>query len=599
MITAPRYAVNQYPVSVILAWVEAGTVAIPEIQRPFLWTATKVRNLLDSLYRGYPIGYLITWQNPDVKLKDGTTSFGKRMLIDGQQRVTALMAAVQGKKVVNQDYQHVRIRIAFQPITREFEVANSAIDKDPAWISDVAQVFNPLTDLFSLSEEYSQRNPAVAMKDVHAGLSQLQAIVANPIGIIDLAEDLDIETVTEIFVRVNASGVPLSQADFAMSKIAVNEEHDGDTIRKAIDYFCHLAVAPAYYTAIETNDPAFTQSHYWPAMQWLKKENDDLYDPSYTDMLRVALMVEFSRGQLKDLVSLLSGRNTETKQYEEAIIEDSFQHLSTGIYKFMNETSFKNLIMTIRSAGFVDASMVTSQNTLDFAYGLFLTLQDMGLPKGLIQKHVAKWFVMSLLTGRYSGSTESTIDRDIRQIREHGIVEYAQEIYRSELSEGFWEAGLVQALDTSSSSSPLFRVFEAAQVKMGDKGFLSQDLTVSALIAIKSDVHHIFPKEFLKSKGFPRTKYNQIANYVVTQSEINIAIGKKEPRVYFAELREQCNGGPLRYGTISDAATLAANLRAHCIPESIAEMTIRDYESFLQQRRVLMARKMRAYFESL
>lgn len=597
MITAPRYAVNQYPVSVILAWVEAGTVAIPEIQRPFLWTATKVRDLLDSLYRGYPVGYLITWQNPDVKLKDGTTSFGKRMLIDGQQRVTALMAAVQGRKVVNQDYKHVRIRIAFQPIAREFEVANSVIDKDPAWISDVAQVFSPLTDLFSLSEEYSKRNPGVAMKDAHAGLSQLQAIVANPIGIIDLAGDLDIETVTEIFVRVNASGVPLSQADFAMSKIAVNEQYGGHMIRKAIDCFCHLAISPADYETIETNDLAFTHSHYWPAMQWLKKENDDLYDPSYTDMLRVALMVEFGRGQLRDLVSLLSGRNTETKRYEEAVIEDSFQHLSTGILKFMNETSFKNLIMTIRSAGFVDASMVTSQNALDFAYGLYLTLQDMGQSKGLIQKHVAKWFVMSLLTGRYSTAPESTIDRDIRQIREHGIEEYAQEIYRSELSEGFWEAGLVQALDTSSSS--LFRVFEAAQVKVGDRGFLSQDLTVSALIAIKSDVHHIFPKEFLKSKGFPRTKYNQIANYAVTQSEINIAIGKKEPRVYLAELREQCNGGPLRYGTIVDAATLEANLRAHCIPESIAEMTFRDYESFLQQRRVLMARKMRAYFESL
>src|SRR5947208_11901342 len=131
-----RYTVTPHPIDTLLTWVKSGEIAIPEIQRPFVWEATKVRNLLDSLYRGYPVGYLIAWRNPDVRLKDGSKSSGKRILIDGQQRVTALMAALLGREVVTKDYETTRIRIAFQPTSRRFEVHNPAIAKDKAWIPD-------------------------------------------------------------------------------------------------------------------------------------------------------------------------------------------------------------------------------------------------------------------------------------------------------------------------------------------------------------------------------------------------------------------------------------------------------------------------------
>ena len=118
----------------------------------------KVRNLLDSLFQGYPVGYLIAWRNPDVKLKDGTSSSGKRILIDGQQRVTALMAALLGREVVDKDYQRVRIRIAFHPVNRQFEVSNPAIAKDAVWIPDIAAVFDPQRSLFELVNIYCERN---------------------------------------------------------------------------------------------------------------------------------------------------------------------------------------------------------------------------------------------------------------------------------------------------------------------------------------------------------------------------------------------------------------------------------------------------------
>ncbi len=96
-----RYSINQHPIEALLTWIKSDEIAIPEIQRPFVWNAAKVRDFIDSLYNGYPVGYLIAWRNPDVRLKDGTQSAGKRILIDGQQRVMALFAALHGEQVVN------------------------------------------------------------------------------------------------------------------------------------------------------------------------------------------------------------------------------------------------------------------------------------------------------------------------------------------------------------------------------------------------------------------------------------------------------------------------------------------------------------------
>lgn len=595
---AQRYTVGQYAIDTIFTWIKTGEIAIPEIQRPFVWTAIKVRDLLDSLLKGYPVGYLISWRNPNIHLKDGTISFGKRILIDGQQRVTALMAAILGYEVVDQDYETVRIRIAYQPMEERFEVSNPAIAKDKAWIPDIAAVFKPDANLFELVNQYCTDNPGIGQAQAFKSLGMLQGIANNQVGMIELAPDLDIETVTEIFIRVNSMGTPLSQADFAMSKIAVNETYGGNTLRKAIDYFCHMAVAPDFYKIV-AKDRSFADTAYFHQMSWLKNENDDLYDPSYSDMLRVAFTSMFRRGKLQDLVALLSGRNFETKQNEEATVEDSFARLGAGITEFMNETNFKQFIMIIRSTGFVDPSMVTSQMAMDFAYILYLTLRDLKIPAGDIQRWVSRWFVMSVLTGRYSGSSESAIDEDIRQIHTHGIETYADTVVRGELSDAFWDTVLPQQMDTSSINSPAFRVFEAAQVKLNDLGFLSHDFTVKDLIEVKSDIHHFWPRDFLKRSGLSRSQYNQIANFVLAQSEINIAIGNKEPRVYMGQMLEQCRGGHKRYGSIDDKDTLRANLAVHCIPEGTESMTLSDYPAFLEARRHLMAQRIKTYFEKL
>jgi hypothetical protein len=597
--TTQRYSVTPHPIETLLTWVKSGEIAIPEIQRPFVWDATKVRNLLDSLYLGYPIGYLIVWRNPSIKLKDGTTSAGKRILIDGQQRITALMAALLGREILTKDYETVRIRIAFNPIENRFEVTNPAIQKDVAWIDDIANVFDAETSLSELTDNYIEKNPEVDKKNISRTLENLRKITNNNVGMIELAEDLDIETVTEIFIRVNSAGAELSQADFAMSKIAANETYDGNHLRKAIDYFCHLSIAPDFYGRIQKGDSEFAKSEFFPKMAWLQGVNDDLYDPSYTDMLRVAFTSEFGRGKLQDLVALLSGRNFETRQYEETIAEASFARLKKGILNFMNQTHYERLTMILRSAGFVTSALIGGQNTINFAYILYLRGRAEGVPADEIEHLVRRWFVMTMLTGRYSGTPESIFDFDIRQVETHGVFKHTSSVIDATMSDSFWTTLLPQNMETSSSISPYFLVYQAAQVKLKDKGFLSRDITVTDLILNRSDVHHLFPRKYLKEQGLQRGQYNQIANFALAQSEINIAIGAKAPKIYFEELVSQCQGGKKKYGGITDLDDLKNNLRQHSIPESIFNHLADDYSKFLSERRQLMAAKIRDYFNML
>ena len=594
-----RYSVTPHPIETLLTWVKSGEIAIPEIQRPFVWEATKVRNLLDSLYQGYPIGYLIAWRNPTVRLKDGTSSAGKRILIDGQQRVTALMAALLGREVLTKDYETVRIRIAFNPQDEIFEVSNPAIQKNSAWLPDVAELFSPEAKLLQITKDYVSANPGVDENILFGVLEKLRKIINNHVGVIELADDLDIETVTEIFIRVNSAGAELSQADFAMSKISVNETYGGNLLRKAIDYFCHLAVAPEFLPAIEKGDKAFAASEFFPKMRWLEHVNDDIYDPTYTDMLRVAFTSEFGRGKLQDLVALLSGRNFETKQFEETIAEESFGKLKKGILAFINETHFDRLTMILRSAGFVISDLIGGRNAVNFAYIVYLRGRSEKMNADDLERLVRRWYAMSILRGRYSGSPETAFDFDIRQVEAQGLTNYANSVIENELPESFWTGMLPQLMDTSSGQSPYFLAYKAAQVKLGDKGFLSHDITVRDLLLNRSDVHHVYPRNYLKKQGLTRGHYNQIANFVLAQSEINIAIGDKAPEVYFKELIAQCNGGIKKYGGIIDADDLCANLRISCLPEKMLYGDIPAYEDFLKERRKLMALKIKTWFEVL
>ena len=601
-----KYNVSQYSVAAILGFIEAGTIAIPEIQRPFVWKGSQVRDLIDSLYNGYPTGYLIIWQNPTVKLKNGTSAVGKQVMIDGQQRITSLMTAIAGKPILTDDYKEKVIRIAFNPQAKDgeerFAVQTPAHQNSKEWVEDISLFFAPgSAALMKLIPEYLERNPEADENEVYRAFEQLQSIASCQIGVITLVPDLDINEVTEIFVRINSQGKRLNAADFAMSKIASDEKYGGNMLRKAIDYFCHLAVDPTFYNQLANGDSDFMQSSYASKMKWLAADNSDIYDPSFSDMLRVSFMSQFGRGKLGDLVSLLSGRDFEERTFKEEIAEESFSKLKDGVERFINEYDFKQFVLAIQSAGYISAKLLNSQMTLDFAYTVYLMLKNKGnIDTMTIKRYVQKWFVLSTLTSRYIGSPESQMDRDLRRINERGFEAFLEENEAALLSESFWDIGLPQSLETSSINSPFFNTFIAAQVHGGDRSLLSNSAKVSDLISVAGDVHHIFPKEYLKKNGLnDKSKYNQVANYTYLDTGVNISISDSAPNDYFSRAEEQCQTKICKVGTILDADEYKDNLQLNCIPEDVASMTYEDYERFLSERRKMMAAKIRDYYYSL
>lgn len=596
-----QFDVNSTSVENIISSIKGGEIAIPEIQRPFVWDASKVRDLMDSLYKGFPVGYIIVWKNPDVRLKDGRISSGKKILIDGQQRITAIQAAVVGQEVMDSTYRKKRITIAFNPIDETFEVRNPAIEKDIRWIPDISKVFDVSFNAWEFVNNYCQTNNLEGQQpEINKTLMKLMSIKGINLGVTELSQALTIDEVTDIFIRINSQGVVLSQADFAMSKISSDDRYGGNEIRKMIDYFCHFMQRPSDYEAIIANDVDFSESDALGKIKWIKNEQEDIYVPNYADVLRVSFTHKFKRGKIADLVSLLSGRNFETRENLESIAQDSFQKLREGVEAFVSETNFKRYLMIVRSTGIIDSSLVRSQNVLNFGYILYLSLKDMKVEAAVIETLVRKWIVLSILTGRYSGSAESAIDYDIKRFTEQDPEKFLQNTEAGELSDAFWNTVLVQRLDTSVASSPYFIVFLMAQVKKSARGFLSSQIDVQSLIEQRGDIHHIFPKKYLQKNGVNNRKdYNQIANYVYTQSEINIKIKDAAPCEYMDKMKKQVAGEGNFYGNITTIEDLEANLAENCIPVEFMEMDIFDYALFLDTRRTMMAQYIRDYYRSL
>ena len=599
-----KFSLKQESVNAILGLIAAEDFVIPEIQRPFVWKRSQVRDLIDSLYNGYPTGYIIIWKNPDVKTKDGGKSSGKRILIDGQQRITALMAAIAGKEVLDEDFKKERIKIAFNPFaddeSKRFAVQDASHLKNKRWIPDISIIFSPTFKQRVFENEYAKTNPDVDLDELDEILNKLKTIYSRQIGVIELSHTLDIDEVTEIFIRINSKGTPLGQSDFVMSKMAADTLHNGDMMRKAIDYFCHLAVKPEFYEQF-THDTEFAQTKYADKLKWLAKDYEDIYDPDYGDMIRVCFMHQFGRGKIADLVSLLAGRDFETKEFREDIVADSYNKLDAGILNFINEYNFRQFVSAIRGAGFVSSKLLSSTNTLNFAYSLYLTLlSDPNIPKVQIKHWVEKLFVLTTLTGRYVNSPESSMDHDIRAIKEKGFLKFFEEVEASVLPDSFWEVTLPQNLETSSVNSPAFNVFLAAQINRSADSLLMRGFKVSDLITNQGDVHHIFPKNYLKTNGIDsKVKYNQVANYIYLDPQVNKAIGDLSPAEYFGLVQSDFGSDNPKIGNIISEEQLKENLSVNCIPADIITMTTKDYDRFLAERRKLMANLIKEYYKEL
>jgi hypothetical protein len=437
-------------------------------------------------------------------------------------------------------------------------------------------------------------------EELHKVLESLKNLQHCNIGVIELDASLDIDIVTDIFIRINSKGTALSQGDFVMSKIAADEIHGGNTLRKVIDYFAHLCKDGTFYNKIKEKDVAFANSGYLNKLEWLKDDKETVYDPECDDVLRVAFMHRCKRAKLADLVAMLSGRDFETREFKEEIVESTYQELEAGVNNVINGYNFSQFMLAIRSAGFTSKKLVNSVMAIDFAYAIYLLLQESKeIPVDEIKSVVQRWYVLSVLTGRYSASPETSFAKDIRAIGENGVKATLKAIEDATLSDNFWNIQLNQNLTYVSSINPTYQVFLAAQ-NFFKKDSLLSHIPVGELVNLGGDIHHIFPKQYLVDNGFDKYEYNQVANYAYLDTPINIKIGKKAPKVYLNEALHAIKGTlETTFKSIKSEAEFYQNLEDNCIPAGILEMDYTNYQDFLEARRAKMTDLIRKYYYSL
>lgn len=584
-----NYHVDNVTIEEILGWIKQGKIGLPEMQRPFVWSTAKVRDLIDSLYNGYPIGYIVTWQNPAVGLKNDSSSNNKEIIIDGQQRLTALKAALSGEKVVSQQYITKRIKISFKPSTGEFNTLNSAIEKDPLWINDISDIFKSDFNSYSYVTNNAKKL-GMAPEDLGATLQKLLAIRQSEIGDIKLGYNLSIGAVTDIFNRINSKGVSLSSADLAMSRLSADTVHGGNNLRKQIEYFVQLLNDPNLLENIVKFDSDFANTKEFGQIKWIASEVNPIYKPRYADILHLILATSFKRGKLSDMVSLISGRDFEARNYSEEGMKANYEKMQAGATLVFNKSNFQRYLMILRDMGMRNSGKLglVGHGVFNFGYILFLYLhRSTNLSQEKIASYLKRWIIMSALTGRYSGSSETITESDLKMIsRDANPINVLDDILDREMNDSFWNGTLPNMLRVQSTQASSWRIFQMSQIYGKDTAWLAKDTSTETVMLEEGNIHHIFPQAYLRKNGFSKGDINQIANYVWVTQPKNLEISDKAPKDYLSD------------ENIIEFMS-ETNNRENAIPEEIVEYDFHNYSDFLNQRRHLMAKKMREFYKSM
>jgi uncharacterized protein with ParB-like and HNH nuclease domain len=241
-----------YDLSGLLHYLDVGDIGLPDIQRPFVWSSAKVRDLFDSMYRGFPVGYFLFWENGQA---DGAKQIGignkqhtvpSRLIVDGQQRLTSLYSVFRGKKVLDDDYRERQIEIAFRPRDGRFDVADAAIRRDPEWIPNISNLWASGKSSYQMVKGFlsslEQKTPLTDEEQEHIShnLDRLFDLQKYPFTALEIASSVDEEQVADIFVRINSEGVKLNQADFILTLLSVF----WDQGRAELESFCRSSRRP-------------------------------------------------------------------------------------------------------------------------------------------------------------------------------------------------------------------------------------------------------------------------------------------------------------------------------------------------------------------
>ncbi len=562
-----------YDLGSLVKYIGLGEIGLPDIQRPFVWKNAKVRDLFDSMYKGYPIGYLLFWQNavnPGVRTigTDNKQKPPRLVIVDGQQRLTSLYAVIKQVAVLRDNFESEYIQIAFSPLEKRFEVADAAICRDKSFIPDISVLWSEKTDLFEVVDDYmnglstSREISDNERKSIRKAISNLQGLVSFPFTALELAADIDEEAVSDVFVRINSKGTPLNQADFILTLMSVF----WDEGRAALEKFCRDSRKPSKGDASPFN-------HF--------------IEPSPDQLLRVAVGVAFKRARLKYVYSILRGKDLETEKFSDERRIQQFDLLKNAQERTLDLQYWHDFMNCIRLAGFRSGKMISSQNNLLFSYVLYLIGRtEYKVPEFDLRRAMARWFFMSSVTGRFTGSPESAMEFDLARLRDidtaKGFVQTLNHVCDITLTNDFWGVSLPNDLATSSPRSPSLFAYNAALVLLDARALFSKirvsELLDPAIQANRSAVerHHLFPKGFLKTLGITAIRdTNQIANYALVEWGDNTKISDQAPISYLSEMKNRHNQNELD-----------RMYRHHALPDNWEHL---EYREFLENRREMIA----------
>ncbi len=573
-----------YSLAKLIEDIEMGEIGLPEIQRPFVWPNAKVRDLFDSMYRGFPVGYLLFWANgidnsTHRQIGENAKQKTPRLLIvDGQQRLTSLFAVIKGIQIMREDYSKDRIYIAFRPNDQKFEVADAAVRRDPEFISDISQLWsgelsrNRFVKDFILRLRDSRSISDEEEDELIEHIDQLYDLQNYPFTALELSPSVGEEQVADVFVRINSEGTPLNQADFILTLMSVF----WDEGRAELEHFCHNARQPSIGNASPFN--YFIQ-------------------PDPDQLLRVSVGLGFHRARLRHVYSILRGKDLETEQFSEENRIKQFSVLQEAQAYTLELQNWHEFLKALIRAGYRSSKMISSNMALLYAYVFFLIgKRDYKVDSYVLRNLIARWFFMTSLTGRYTGSPETRMEQDLAELREikdsDGFVQFINRMINNAFTEDYWNINLPNALATSSSSSPALFAHYASLNILGAKVLLSQmsvsDLLDPAVHSTKSatERHHVFPRGYLKTLGITSLRdTNQIANYALVEWADNIEISDTPPSKYFP-----------KYAKRFSTEELQQMLYYHGLPNNWETMT---YFDFLEARRKGIANVIRDGFTKL
>ena len=585
----PLFKEVSYSLSKLMDDVEMGEIGLPDIQRPFVWKNSKVRDLFDSMYQGYPVGYLLFWETDAEKgvKQIGTFSHQKvphLLIVDGQQRLTSLFAVIKGISVIRENYDSEKIEIAFKPLEGKFDVADASIRRNPEWIPNISKCFSKDASQFAIVGDYITKLKKIREEDgkefsieeqtkCEMAFQKLFGIGSFPFTVLQLSAGIDEEQVAEVFVRINSKGKSLNQADFILTLMSVFWE-DG---RKELEAFCKASRKP------EKGKPG-------PYNYFIEPDPDQL--------LRVSVGIGFRRARLQYAYALLRGKDLESGKLSKEQREKQFAVLQAAQKKTLDLQNWHDFLSIIQKGGFRSSSMINSKGTLIYTYTLYIIgKEDFKVSDKELQNAISRWFFMSTITSRYiSSSPESAMERDLADFRgftkAEEFLNWINNTIKSELTEDFWETTLPARMETSSSNSPLNNCYIAALHLLDARALFSEIRIWDALDpttrAKKSKVerHHLFPKNYLKSFGLEGTRItNQIANFAFVEWKDNIKISDSPPSEYLEEFKN-----------IIPQDKLEKINYWHALPRDWESMT---YNEFLEERRKLMARVTKDGFKQL